>query len=37
MLVSIPDAELLPEEMLRSTEEDELIVTFLMNWRWFHA
>jgi hypothetical protein len=36
-MVYIRDAELLPEERLRSTEEDGLIVTFIMNWRCFHA
>ena len=36
-MVYIRDAELLPEEMLPSTEEDELIVTFIMNWRCFYA
>jgi hypothetical protein len=37
IMAYIRDAELLPEDVLRSTEEDRLIVTFLMNWRCFHA
>jgi hypothetical protein len=36
-MVYLRDAELLAEDLLQSTEEDELIVTFIMNWRCFHA